>query len=135
MAAMNLPPGVILDGEAVVYLSDAEGHARISFETAQSRARFRPHRARELADRHPATYVAFDVLAHPAAGMPRLRPRPYVERHQVLLDVLADVGPPIVPVWSTTNLAEALLWYEALEGRRGRDRRKATARRDRAGRV
>lgn len=43
-------------------------------------------------------------------------PRPYVERRQVLLDVLADAGPSIVPVWSTTDLDEALLWYAALEG-------------------
>jgi ATP-dependent DNA ligase len=41
-----------------------------------------------------------------------------VERRQILLDVLADAGPPIVPVWSTTDLDEALLWYEALEGTR-----------------
>lgn len=39
-----------------------------------------------------------------------------MERRQVLLEVLADVGPPIVPVWSTTDLSEALLWYTALEG-------------------
>ncbi|MFF2167229.1 hypothetical protein ACFVWP_42135 [Streptomyces sp. NPDC058175] len=116
MAAMSLPPGVILDGEAVVYVADDEGTARISFEAAQSRALSSPHRARELADRHPATYVAFDVLAHPAAGFPDLRPRPYVERRQVLLDVLANTGPPIEPVWSTTDLDKALLWYEALEG-------------------
>ncbi|MFF4361157.1 hypothetical protein [Streptomyces sp. NPDC001604] len=116
VAAMRLPPGVILDGEAVVYLSDADGNARISFEAAQSRALSRPRRVREIADRHPATYVAFDVLAHPAAGFPDLRPRPYVERRQVLLDVLADAGPSIVPVWSTTDLDEALLWYAPLEG-------------------
>ncbi|MFI1360228.1 hypothetical protein ACH4TV_42590 [Streptomyces sp. NPDC020898] len=42
---------------------------------------------------------AFDLLAHPAAGLPDLRPRPYVGHRQVLLDVLANVGPPIVPVW------------------------------------
>ncbi|MGW3209135.1 hypothetical protein [Streptomyces sp. NPDC001135] len=30
--------------------------------------------------------------------------------------MLADVGLPIVPVWSTTDLDEALLWYETLEG-------------------
>ncbi|MFH0522333.1 hypothetical protein ACHBTE_34910 [Streptomyces sp. M41] len=30
--------------------------------------------------------------------------------------MLADVGPPIVPVWSTTDLEEALLWFEAPEG-------------------
>ncbi|MFE2500160.1 DNA ligase [Streptomyces scopuliridis] len=114
VAAMRLPPGVVLDGEAVIYLADSEGGARISFEAAQSRALSSTHRARELAARHPATYVAFDVLAHPEAG--DLRPRPYTERRQVLLDVLAGVGPPIEPVWSTTDPGEALLWYEALEG-------------------
>ncbi|WP_172639381.1 hypothetical protein [Streptomyces tailanensis] len=36
--------------------------------------------------------------------MPDLRPRPYAERRQVLLDVLADASPSIVPVWSTTDL-------------------------------
>ncbi|WP_432197100.1 RNA ligase family protein [Streptomyces sp. bgisy027] len=116
VAAMRLPPGVILDGEAVVYIADADGTAHISFAAAQSRALSNPRRARELADQHPATYVAFDVLAHRAAGFPDLRPHPYTERRQVLLDVLADVGPPIEPVWSTTDRDEALLWYAALEG-------------------
>ncbi|MDQ0937623.1 hypothetical protein [Streptomyces turgidiscabies] len=31
--------------------------------------------------------------------------------------MLADVGPPIEPVWSTADRDEALLWYAALEGR------------------
>jgi ATP-dependent DNA ligase len=116
VAAMRLPPGVILDGEAVVYIADDDGTAHISFAAAQSHALSSPRRARELADQHPATYVAFDVLAHPAAGLPDLRPRPYTERRQVLLDVLADVGPPIEPVWSTTDRDKALLWYAAFEG-------------------
>ncbi|MFE2095148.1 hypothetical protein [Streptomyces sp. NPDC059460] len=60
--------------------------------------------------------MAFDVLAHPAAGFPDLWTGPYVERRQVLLDVLASVGPPIEPVWSTTERDEALVWYAALEG-------------------
>jgi ATP-dependent DNA ligase len=113
VAAMDLPPGVILDGEAVVYVADGAGGARISFEAAQSRAHSSPRRARELAARHPATYVAFDILAHNGAD---LRPRPYIERREILLDVLAGLGPPIEPVWSTTDLSEALLWYETLEG-------------------
>ncbi|WDM16523.1 hypothetical protein J3S85_36575 [Streptomyces lavenduligriseus] len=112
VAAMRLPPGVILDGEAVVYIADDDGSVHISFTAAQSRALSRPRHARELADQHPATYVAFDILAHPAAGFPDLRPRPYTERRQALLDVLADVGPPIVPVWSTTDIEEALLWFD-----------------------
>ncbi|MCX4409911.1 hypothetical protein OG840_52275 [Streptomyces sp. NBC_01764] len=102
VAAMRLPPGVILDGETVVYVADDDGSAQISFEAARSRAPSGPRRARELADRHPATYVAFDTLAHPAADFPFLRPRPYVERRQALPDVLAHVGPPIEPVWPTT---------------------------------
>ncbi|MDG5809044.1 DNA ligase [Streptomyces ossamyceticus] len=106
---------MILDGEAAVYIADADGTAHISFAAVQSRALSRPARARELAD-HPATYVAFDVLAHPAAGFPDLRSRPYSERRQVLLDVLADVGPPIESVWSTIDRSEALLWSAALEG-------------------
>ena len=113
VAAMRLPPGTVLDGEAVVYLADGEESARISFEAAQSRALSSPSRARELAARHPATYVAFDALA--VAGTD-LRPRPYTERRQALVDVLAGIGPPIEPVWSTTDRDEALLWYTALEG-------------------
>ncbi|WP_405776530.1 hypothetical protein [Streptomyces sp. NBC_01538] len=74
---MGLPPGVILDGKAVVYLADDDGTVHISFGAAQSRALSRPRRTRELADQHPATYVAFDVLTPPAAGFPGLRPRPY----------------------------------------------------------
>ncbi|KUM67274.1 hypothetical protein AQI70_36370 [Streptomyces curacoi] len=39
-----------------------------------------------------------------------------MQRRHVLLDVPADVGPPILPVWPTTDLDEALLSYETLEG-------------------
>ncbi|MFC9425754.1 hypothetical protein [Streptomyces sp. NPDC056987] len=49
-------------------------------------------------------------------GLPDPRPRPYSERRQVLMEVLANVGPPIEPVWSTTDRDEALLRYENLEG-------------------
>jgi ATP-dependent DNA ligase len=59
---------VILDSEAVVYLAADDGTVHISFAAAQSRALSHPRRARELADQHPATYVGFDILAHPAAG-------------------------------------------------------------------
>ncbi|MFI5800729.1 hypothetical protein [Streptomyces sp. NPDC051677] len=104
-----------INGEAVVYLAADDGTMHISFAATQSR----PRSARELADQYPATYVAFDILTHPAAGFPDLRPRPYVERRQVLLDVLAGVGPPLETVWSTTDRDEALLWYATLEGTGG----------------
>ncbi|MFE6365946.1 hypothetical protein ACFVP3_39045 [Streptomyces sp. NPDC057806] len=103
VAAMRLPPGMPLHGKAVASLTDPAGHARIGFEAAQSRTLSKPRRARKLAAQHPATYVAFDVLAHPAAGLPDLLPRPYGQRRQVLLDVLVDAGPSIVPVWPTST--------------------------------
>jgi hypothetical protein len=39
VAAMRLQPGVILDGEAVVYVADAESSAHITFPAALSRPR------------------------------------------------------------------------------------------------
>ncbi|MEU5976333.1 DNA ligase [Streptomyces sp. NPDC047315] len=119
-AGMALEPGTVLDGEAVIYMVDDQGQARISFEAAQSRAHSAPARARDLAGTYPATYVPFDILARPAPGhsddLVDLRARPYEERRQHLLDVLADIGPPIEPVWSTTDREQALGWYEALRG-------------------
>lgn len=41
---------------------------------------------------------------------------PYTEHRRALLDMLADTGPPIMPVWPTTDLDEAMLCYEALQG-------------------
>ncbi|MFJ3777815.1 hypothetical protein ACIPX0_39625 [Streptomyces sp. NPDC090075] len=47
-----LPPGTVLDGEAVIY-----AHGRIDFGAAQSRALSAPARARRLA-RHQQTITA-----------------------------------------------------------------------------
>ena len=52
LPGMRLPPGVVLDGEAVVVVDE-----RISYEAAQSRAASAPARARRLAEEHPALYV------------------------------------------------------------------------------
>ncbi|GLP67220.1 hypothetical protein TUSST3_38420 [Streptomyces sp. TUS-ST3] len=79
---------------------------RTPFQTFSAHG-FPPLAIRESANPRAS---AFNLLAHPAAGFPDLRPRPYVERRQVLLDVFSNTGPPIVPVWSTTDLDDALLW-------------------------
>lgn len=63
VAGMQLPAGVVLDGEAVVYVG-----GRIDFGAAQSRANSTPTRARLLAERHPAHYAVFDVLADAEHG-------------------------------------------------------------------
>ncbi|WP_167739816.1 hypothetical protein [Streptomyces griseorubens] len=63
-----LPPGVVLDGEAVIY---AQG--KIDFAAAQSRALSTPARARRLAEDLPAHFVAWDVLLHLENGDVRAR--------------------------------------------------------------
>ncbi|MFF3264963.1 DNA ligase [Streptomyces sp. NPDC002932] len=108
VAAMALPPGLVLDGEAVIWKD-----GRVDFAAAQSRAASGPARARALATRHPASYATWDVLQHPVHG--DVRGRPYTERRALLLDLLADVGPPIQPVPATDDRGVALVWYEVLQ--------------------
>lgn len=103
----TLCPGTVLDGEAVIYKD-----GRVDFSAAQSRAASAPPRARDLAKQWPATFAAWDILAHPDHG--DVRARPYSERRQLLLDVLADVPPPIQPVPATDDPEVALVWYETL---------------------
>ncbi|MFE7141266.1 hypothetical protein ACFVAG_26275 [Streptomyces sp. NPDC057644] len=83
--AMVLPPGTVLEGAAVIW-----NDGRVDFGAVQARASSSLDRARALADRLPASYMAFDVLAHPGDA---LAARPYTELRTVLVDVLADVGP------------------------------------------
>ncbi|MFF3884067.1 ATP-dependent DNA ligase [Streptomyces sp. NPDC001914] len=103
----TLPPGTVLDGEAVIYRD-----GRVDFGAAQSRAASAPPRARDLAERWPATFAAWDILQHPVHG--DVRGRPYSERRALLLDVLADVPPPIQAVPATDDPTVAQVWYDTL---------------------
>ncbi|MFI6464517.1 DNA ligase [Streptomyces sp. NPDC050538] len=109
LPGMRLPPGVVLDGEAVVVVDE-----RISFEAAQSRAASAPARARRLAEEHPALYVVWDVLSLPTGAV---RGRPYVERRAMMLDVLAGLPSPspIQAVSATDDLSVAQAWYDSLQ--------------------
>ncbi|GAA3211732.1 hypothetical protein GCM10020256_10750 [Streptomyces thermocoprophilus] len=64
VAGMALPPGVVLDGEAVVVVD-----GQVSFEAAQARAASSPARSRELAARHPALLIVWDVLSLPTGDV------------------------------------------------------------------
>jgi bifunctional non-homologous end joining protein LigD len=110
LAGMDLPAGVVLDGEAVVVV---EG--KISFEAAQSRAASSPARARRLAEQYPALFIVWDVLQLP--GGQDVRARPYEWRRAALLDVLAGLpGPsPIQAVSATDDMAVARAWFESLD--------------------
>ncbi|MEU7028867.1 RNA ligase family protein [Streptomyces sp. NPDC046275] len=108
VAGMKLRPGTILDGEAVIWRS-----GRLDFAAVQARAASSVDRARALAEQHPASYAVWDVLAHPVLG--DVRARRYTARRELLLDLLADVGPPIQPVPATDDRETALVWYETLQ--------------------
>ncbi|MFF3129855.1 DNA ligase [Streptomyces sp. NPDC057908] len=110
VAGMELRPGTVLDGEAVIWRD-----GRLDFAAAQSRAASSVSRARALAVRHPASYACWDVIQHPDPAIGDLRSRPYMERRAYLLELLADVGPPIQPVPATDDPDVALAWYEALQ--------------------
>ncbi|MEV5007280.1 DNA ligase [Streptomyces sp. NPDC055692] len=110
LAGMDLPAGVVLDGEAVVVVD-----GRISFEAAQSRAASTLERARRLAQMRPALFIVWDVLALPGRDM---RGRPYTERRAAMLDVLAGLPSPsrIQAVSATDDREVAQAWYESLQG-------------------
>ncbi|MER6499180.1 DNA ligase [Streptomyces sp. NPDC001455] len=109
VAAMVLRPGTVLDGEAVIWRDE-----RLDFAAAQSRAASSITRARALAARYPASYVCWDVLQHPDPEIGDCRSLPYTERRALLLELLADVGPPIQAVPATDDREVALVWYDAL---------------------
>nr|WP_237552351.1 hypothetical protein [Streptomyces sp. SID5789] len=110
VAGMALPAGVVLDGEAVVVVD-----GRVSFEAAQARAASSPARSRELAARHPAFLIVWDVLSLPTGDV---RGRPYEERRGLMLDVVAGLpeGSPIQAVSATEDVEVARVWYETLAG-------------------
>lgn len=102
-AALRLPPGTVVDGEAVIY-----NGSRLDFDLLQRRLVNAPARIAELARAHPATFMAFDLLA--AAGHD-LRPRRWTERRQ-LLEQLDDWEPPLQLSPTTTDPAEAARWMD-----------------------
>lgn len=106
--ALQLPPGVILDGEIVVYRDGA-----LDFGAVQARAAAGHARGLTLAQGSPASFAAFDVLAHPDHGG-STRALPYSRRRALLLETLAPIGPPIQATPMTTDPDEARMWWEVL---------------------
>lgn len=106
-AGLQLDPGCVIDGEAVIWTDGA-----LNFSAAQSRAKSSAARARLLAEQRPANFAAWDLIAHPTLG--DIRRRPYVERRRLLLEVLAHVGPPLQATPATDSRETALIWYQQL---------------------
>ncbi|MFE2879205.1 ATP-dependent DNA ligase [Streptomyces roseus] len=108
-AVEQLPPGLVLDGELLVW--DPEAGA-LSFAALQRRAAARARSAATLAARTPAYFVAFDVLQLDGVETLNL---PYGERRrrlEVLFSARALTAPwTLCPM--TTDLATAQEWLQS----------------------
>lgn len=106
----NLPERCALDGEIVV--PDPEGR-RLEFETLQQRIHPAESRVRLLAERTPAHFVAFDLLA---LGDRDYTEEPFRERRRGLEEALAGARSPIHLTPATRDRGLAERWFHQFEG-------------------
>jgi ATP-dependent DNA ligase len=104
----ELPQRCVIDGEIVI----ATDHG-LDFEALQQRIHPADSRVRMLAEKTPASFIAFDLLA---LGDDDYTRRPFSERRAALVDALTDSGPSIHVTPATTDLPTAQQWFEEFEG-------------------
>jgi ATP-dependent DNA ligase len=109
-----LPDAAVVDGEVVV-----AGPGGLDFDALSQRVHPAPSRVRMLAEKTPASFVAFDLLA---LGERDLRGKPFHERRRVLEDVLGPPEPVSRPARrvhltpATRQRAVAEDWFQRFEG-------------------
>jgi ATP-dependent DNA ligase len=104
-AAEMVPPGCVVDGEAVVFGD------RLDFEALQKRLSAGKDRLAALVRELPASFVAFDVLA--VAGQDA-RNLPLRDRRALLEEMARDWAPPLSLSPLTTDRARAHEWLGSL---------------------
>ncbi|MFD8478439.1 ATP-dependent DNA ligase [Kitasatospora sp. NPDC059673] len=104
----QLPERCVVDGEIVV-----AHDGRLHFEELLERIHPAASRVRTLAERTPASLVAFDLLALDDED---LTTRPLIERRAELAQLLADGTPPVHLAPATTDLDTARGWFSRFEG-------------------
>lgn len=104
----NLPARCVVDGEIIVATD-----GRLDFEALQQRIHPADSRVRMLAERTPASFVGFDLLA---SGDDDLMPRPFAERRSRLVEALAGASDPVFTTPATGDPAVARDWFTRFEG-------------------
>ncbi|MGW7302388.1 ATP-dependent DNA ligase [Streptomyces sp. NPDC054829] len=104
----SLPERCVLDGEIVIA---REG--RLDFDALTERIHPAASRVRTLAERTPAAFVAFDLLA---LADESLLDVPLTGRRALLTRALADARPPVHVAPATTDVEVAERWFEQYEG-------------------
>jgi ATP-dependent DNA ligase len=106
----HLPPRCVIDGEIVI---PGEDGRRLDFEALLQRIHPAVSRVTLLAERTPAHFVAFDLLA---LGDADYTGRPFAERRRVLEEAMAGAASPIHLTPATTDHGLASEWFERFEG-------------------
>lgn len=103
-ARAQVPAGTVLDGEVVIW-----NGSRLDFGLLQERMVTGAGRIASLVSAHPASYVAFDLLA---AGGDDLRGRRLSRRRAALEELAARWKPPMQLSPATTDRDEAQRWFD-----------------------
>lgn len=104
----SLPPRCVVDGEIVI-----AHEGRLDFERLAERIHPAASRVRTLAERTPASLIAFDLLALHDASLLASR---QADRREALEGALADASPPVFLAPSTTDIGLAREWFDRYEG-------------------
>ncbi|ROP46719.1 ATP-dependent DNA ligase [Streptomyces sp. PanSC9] len=104
----RVPERCVLDGEIVI-----ARNGRLDFDALTERIHPAASRVRTLAERTPASFVAFDLLA---LGDESLVGRELTERRALLERALAASTPPVHTAPATTDIELARQWFERFEG-------------------
>ncbi|UQA90924.1 ATP-dependent DNA ligase [Streptomyces halobius] len=104
----ELPPRCVVDGEIVI-----AHDGRLHFEELLERIHPADSRVRTLAERTPASFVAFDLLA---LGSRSLMDEPQSGRREALLEALGPARAPVHTAPATTDLELARTWFTQFEG-------------------
>ncbi|MEZ5227012.1 MAG: ATP-dependent DNA ligase [Acidimicrobiales bacterium] len=104
----SLPERCVIDGEIILITDD-----HLDFDGLQQRIHPAESRVNMLAEKTPASFVAFDLLA---LDDDDLRDRPFGDRRAALEAALADARPPIHLTATTADTAVAARWFRVFEG-------------------
>lgn len=107
-ARAELPRRCVLDGEIVI-----AHDGRLHFEELLERIHPADSRVRTLAERTPASLVAFDLLALDSAT---LMHEPQTARREALVEALRPARTPVYTAPATTDQELARRWFTQFEG-------------------
>ncbi|MEU5365377.1 ATP-dependent DNA ligase [Streptomyces sp. NPDC005925] len=104
----RVPERCVLDGEIVIV---REG--RLDFDALTERIHPADSRVRTLAERTPASFVTFDLLALDDESLLDV---PLTDRRALLVGALSGVTAPVHVAPATTDAEVARQWFEQYEG-------------------